>query len=109
MKQVTLRLDAYGADARRCVAGAQQLADRRKHSRVEPIHLWYELVDSSEQTQAALRLTGTDPVDGIADVAARCTEGDVEYTEVYHEVYKLESFHRAAHPSRVFRRRMTPN
>lgn len=35
--------------------------------------------------------------DGIADVTRRCTEGDREYTDVYHEVYKLQSFHEAAH------------
>jgi hypothetical protein len=40
---------------------------------------------------------GTDPVDGIANGAAQCTEGDVAYTDVYHEVYKLEPFHRSAH------------
>ena len=42
-------------------------------------------------------VAGTDPMDGIANLDARCTEGDVEYTDVYHEVYKLESFHRLAH------------
>lgn len=42
-------------------------------------------------------VAGTDPVDGIADVSAQCTEGDLEYNDVYHEVYKLESFHRSAH------------
>ena len=46
-------------------------------------------------------MEGTDPVDGIANLAARCTEGDVEYTEVYHEVYKLEAFHRIAHQPEV--------
>jgi hypothetical protein len=40
---------------------------------------------------------GTDLVAGIANLSRRCTEGDIEYTEVYHEVYKLESFHRAGH------------
>ena len=40
---------------------------------------------------------GTDPFDGIADPSMRCTEGDLGYTDVYHEVYKLESFHRAGH------------
>jgi ectoine hydroxylase-related dioxygenase (phytanoyl-CoA dioxygenase family) len=40
---------------------------------------------------------GTDLAAGIAETAARCTEGDVEYTAVYHEMYKLESFHRAGH------------
>ena len=38
-----------------------------------------------------------DPMDGIADVSARCTEGDIGYNTVYHQVYKLESFHRLPH------------
>ncbi len=40
---------------------------------------------------------GTDPMDGIADISKRCTEGDPEYPAVYHQVYRLESFHRAGH------------
>jgi ectoine hydroxylase-related dioxygenase (phytanoyl-CoA dioxygenase family) len=40
---------------------------------------------------------GTDPVDGIANPDARSTEGDLEYTDVYHEVYKLQAFHEIAH------------
>lgn len=39
----------------------------------------------------------TDPIDGIANLDARCTEGDVSYSTVYHGVYKLEAFHRTAH------------
>ncbi len=39
----------------------------------------------------------TEPLDGIADISAQCTEGDVEYTDVYHQVYKLEAFHKAGH------------
>jgi ectoine hydroxylase-related dioxygenase (phytanoyl-CoA dioxygenase family) len=42
-------------------------------------------------------VAGTDPADGIANLSARCTEGDLGYTEVYHAVYKLENFHRIAH------------
>ena len=42
-------------------------------------------------------VSGTDPMYGIADLKKRCTEGDPEYAEVYHEVYRLESFHRAGH------------
>jgi hypothetical protein len=38
-----------------------------------------------------------DPMDGIADVSAKCTEGDLHYSPVYHKVYKLESFHRLPH------------
>ena len=38
---------------------------------------------------------GTDPMDGIADPSTACTEGDLGYTEVYHEVYKLQAFHQS--------------
>jgi ectoine hydroxylase-related dioxygenase (phytanoyl-CoA dioxygenase family) len=38
-----------------------------------------------------------DPMDGIADVSAKCTEGDLPYNTSYHKVYKLESFHRFPH------------
>jgi len=47
--------------------------------------------------QGGWLVAGTDPLDGIADPAARSTEGDPEYTDVYHEVYKLEAFHESAH------------
>ena len=39
----------------------------------------------------------TDPMDGIAAVEKRTTEGDLSYTDVYHQVYRLEKFHRIAH------------
>ena len=42
-------------------------------------------------------VSGTDPSDGIANLDARCTEGDIGYTDVYHEVYKLQSLHEIAH------------
>lgn len=47
--------------------------------------------------QGGWLVAGTDPMDGIADVSAQCTEGDLAYPKVYHEVYKLEAFHRSAH------------
>jgi ectoine hydroxylase-related dioxygenase (phytanoyl-CoA dioxygenase family) len=40
---------------------------------------------------------GTDLMAGVAETSRRCTEGDLEYAKVYHEIYKLESFHRAGH------------
>ena len=40
---------------------------------------------------------GTDPMDGIADVTKRCTEGERKYEDVYHKVQKLEALHRSAH------------
>lgn len=42
-------------------------------------------------------IAGTDPMEGIADISRQCTEGDLEYPKVYHEVYKLEAFHRSGH------------
>ena len=35
---------------------------------------------------------GTDLTAEIAKPSQRCTEGDIEYTQVYHELYKLKSF-----------------
>ena len=42
-------------------------------------------------------IAGTDPMDGIADINMRYTEGDNEYSAGYAEVYKIEDFHRAGH------------
>ncbi|MGB5697261.1 MAG: AAA family ATPase [Polyangiales bacterium] len=67
MKKLTLRLDSYSEDARRYVAAAQQLADSRKHAEVEPIHLWYELVDQATLAQAALEASGADPADVLVE------------------------------------------
>lgn len=44
---------------------------------------------------------GTDPLDGIAEPGVQCTEGDLEYTEVYHQVYALQRFHAIAHRPEV--------
>lgn len=44
---------------------------------------------------------GTDPMEGIANVDSRVTEGDPGYTDVYHEVYKLQAFHQIAHCDEV--------
>lgn len=44
---------------------------------------------------------GTDPLDGIAVQGVQCTEGDLEYSEVYHQVYRIQEFHEIAHCDRV--------
>jgi len=67
LKKLTLRLDSYSEDARRYVAAAQQLADDRKHVEVQPIHLWYELVDRAPAVQAAIEAAGVDPTDVLVD------------------------------------------
>ncbi len=40
---------------------------------------------------------GTNPLDGIAEPGVQCTEGDLEYTDVYHQVYRNQLFHESAH------------
>ena len=45
--------------------------------------------------------SGTNPMDGIADLSQRCTEGDSSYTSVYHAIYKLQAFHQSGHWSEV--------
>ena len=47
--------------------------------------------------RAGWLIAGTDPLDGIADINMRFTEGDNEYSEGYAQVYRLENFHRSAH------------
>ncbi|MFW6066783.1 MAG: ATP-dependent Clp protease ATP-binding subunit [Myxococcota bacterium] len=73
MAGVTLRLDAYDPAARRAIAGAQGLADERRHPEVEPIHLLYRLVEQDGVVQAALERTGVSPEDVLveAEIALR--------------------------------------
>lgn len=40
---------------------------------------------------------GSDLMSGISKEGVQCTEGDLEYSEVYHQVYRLQSFHAIAH------------
>lgn len=43
----------------------------------------------------------SDLIEGIVDVSRRCAEGDVRYAETYHQMYRLEVFHRSGHWSSV--------
>ncbi len=97
MKQVTLRLDAYDQEARRIVAGAQQLADDRKNREVEPLHLWYELVDRDELTQAAITHCGVDPVGVLveSEAALRRLPKATDETDAYLSSRFLELLSRA--------------
>lgn len=42
-------------------------------------------------------VAGTDPMDAIADISKQCTEGDIDYSAGYGEVYRLQPFHASAH------------
>jgi len=57
--------------------------------------LRYEMMSAIQR--AGWLIADTDPLDGIADISMRYTEGDNEYSAGYAEVYKLEAFHRSAH------------
>lgn len=48
---LTLRLEAYDKEAQRHIASAQALADERKSPEVEPVHLFYRLLERSEPVQ----------------------------------------------------------
>ena len=65
---------------------------------VNPDKLWElrrEMMSMLQQV--GWLVAGTDPMDGIADINMRYTEGDNEYSAGYAEVYKIENFHRAGH------------
>ena len=62
----------------------------------DPEKLW-ELRRQMLDRMRPWLVAGTDPFKGIADITKQCTEGDLGYTDVYHEVYKLELFHESAH------------
>src|SRR5579871_2989407 len=59
----TIHLDRYAPDAKALVAGAQSLADERKHAQVEPIHLLARAMDRDRGVQEVLRKAGADPAD----------------------------------------------
>jgi ATP-dependent Clp protease ATP-binding subunit ClpB len=59
----TIHLDRYAGDAKALVAGAQSLADERKHAQVEPIHLLARAVERDRGVQEVFRKAGADPAD----------------------------------------------
>jgi len=64
---LTLRLEAYDKDAQRLVEAAQQLADERKHAEVEPLHLFYRILERAPLAQEASRRAGVDPTDVLVE------------------------------------------
>src|SRR5271170_2364791 len=59
----TIHLDRYAPDAKALVAGAQSLADERKHAQVEPIHLLARAVERDRGVQEVFRRAGAEPAD----------------------------------------------
>ncbi len=63
MPEQTIQLDKYAPDAKALVAGAQALADERKHPQVEPIHLLARAIDRDRGVAEVFRKAGADPRD----------------------------------------------
>jgi ATP-dependent Clp protease ATP-binding subunit ClpB len=59
----TIHLDRYAPDAKALVAGAQSLADERKHAQVEPIHLLARAIERDRGVQEVFKRAGADPAD----------------------------------------------
>jgi len=59
----TIHLDRYAPDAKALVAGAQSLADERRHAQVEPIHLLSRAIERDRGVQEVFRKAGADPAD----------------------------------------------
>ena len=82
-------------ELRRRIAAEGYLFFKRLQSPDKTLELRREMMAMIQQV-GWLR-AGTDPMDGIADISMRYTEGDNEYSAGYAEVYKIENFHRSAH------------
>lgn len=67
MSTLTLRLDAYEKASRKHVSTAQAEADERKHREVEPIHLFYQLVEKEALAQESLERTGISATDALVE------------------------------------------
>src|ERR1019366_6172766 len=59
----TIDLDRYAPDAKALVAGAQSLADERKHAQVEPVHLLARAMERDRGVQEVFKRAGADPAD----------------------------------------------
>src|SRR5947199_3082258 len=59
----TIHLDRYAADAKALVAGAQALADERKHAQVEPLHLLARAIDRDPGVAEVFKKAGAAPAD----------------------------------------------
>src|SRR5262245_51116441 len=67
----TIHLDRYAADAKALVAGAQTLADERKHAQVEPIHFLARAIDRDRGVAEVFRKAGAEPTDVAAEAEAQ--------------------------------------
>jgi len=62
-ESTTLSLDRYAADAKSLIAGAQALADERKHLEVEPLHLLVRSLTNDPGVVAVFKHAGVNVVE----------------------------------------------
>ncbi len=69
----TIHLERFTNEARQFVAGAQQLADERKHAEVSPLHLLARMIEQSRGVAEVFKRAGADPgeVLTLADASLR--------------------------------------
>ncbi len=70
----TIHLERYAPDAKQLVAGAQSLADERKHVQVEPIHLLTRSLDRDRGVAEVFKKAGADPADVAAEAEAQLSK-----------------------------------
>ena len=70
MPEQTIHLEKYAPDAKALVAGAQSLADERKHTQVEPIHLLARALDRDRGVAEVFRKAGAEPRDVAVEAEA---------------------------------------
>ncbi|MDP9000456.1 MAG: AAA family ATPase [Myxococcota bacterium] len=63
----TIHLGRYAPDAKALVAGAQSLADDRKHAQVDPIHWLARALERDRGVQEVFRRAGAEPADVAAE------------------------------------------
>jgi ATP-dependent Clp protease ATP-binding subunit ClpB len=66
----TIHLERYTPEAKALVAGAQSLADERKHAQVEPIHLLARAIDRDRGVAEVFRKAGAEPSDVAVEAEA---------------------------------------
>jgi ATP-dependent Clp protease ATP-binding subunit ClpB len=69
----TIHLERYTPEAKALVAGAQSLADERKHAQVEPIHLLARAIDRDRGVAEVFRKAGAEPSDVAVEAEAALT------------------------------------
>src|SRR5260221_192108 len=74
MPEQTIHLEKYAPDAKALVAGAQSLADERKHSQVEPIHLLARALDRDRGVAEVFKKAGADPADVVAEAESQLSK-----------------------------------